>query len=155
MAWIRDAVNAALVPAVPSATVVPGAIAWDSADCGALYVSAVRYYHSNEFPDIVALPTGNCDASWDAAEIVVQVVRCVNGPDGSQSIAPPRGALDGAAQQIASDAWYMMTSVTALLCQLEEQGTIGYYLLGETIPLGPTGANGGTDLRVVIGISRG
>src|SRR5690606_3936094 len=73
--------------------VVPGAIAWDACDCGMLAVSIAQVYPSETFPDPQAAPVGACQAPWEVAEVVVQIIRCAPNAEG-QSLYPTAAALD-------------------------------------------------------------
>jgi hypothetical protein len=152
--WVKNAVVAALSTPVPAATVVPGEIAWDGGDCGALYVSLVSNYVSDQFPNIVAQPS-NCDPGYDAAEIAVVLVRCVPGPDGSQSLNPPPENLENAAALLAVDTWEMTEAVRTLLCSLEEENMISVHLMGMVVPVGPKGGIVGIELHMAVGLLRG
>jgi len=149
-ALVRDAVAAALVPPVPRVGVVDGAIAWDSADCGALYVTVARNYFTNDFPNPQEQPLGNCGSGREVAEIVMHVTRCTPQPDGTHTLAPPADQLDAAAQQLAMDASTSLRALRTLLCGMEEATDIVNYLIGDTLPVGPSGGVIGLELRVAV-----
>jgi hypothetical protein len=149
-ALVRDAVNAAVSPALDRASVVPGAIAWDNPDCGALYVTVLRNFYTNMFPSPMEQPLGNCNPGQDAAEIIMHITRCSPQPDGTQNLAPYATALDAAAQQLAQDASTALAALRSLLCGMEEAGDIVNYMIGETMPVGPSGGVIGLELRVAV-----
>lgn len=150
---IRVAVDAALTNAVQRSCVVPGAIAWDECDCGMLAVSIGRVYLSDVFPDEQGSVTGNCQASMEVVEIVVQVIRCVPGPD-DQGDPPTCAQLDTAAQIMAADTQQALAAIAVWICQaLDTQ--IFYGLITPTLPQGPQGDCAGPELHVLIALPRG
>lgn len=151
---IEQAVYAELTAKPARHSVVPGAIAWDGCDCGLLAVSVGPIYLTENFPDPLARRVGNaCDAPWEAAEIIIQVIRCVPGAD-DQSIAPTTTELDASAQEILRDAYEMMKAVSVKLCQMNRDRDIADFIMGRLTPQGPTGVCGGNELRTVVSLSR-
>lgn len=134
--------------------VVPGAIAWDECDCGLLAVSVGQIYPTEAFPNPVQARVGNgCDAPWEAAEIIVQVVRCTPTVDDVGN-APTVAALDEAAQEILRDAYEMMRAVSTTLCQMNDAREISDFVMRPLTPQGPSGACGGNELRAVVSLPR-
>jgi hypothetical protein len=134
--------------------VVPGAIAWDACDCGMLAVSVAQVYPSEDFPAPQAAPVGACQAPWEVAEVVVQIIRCAPNAEG-QSLYPTAAALDASAQQVARDAHQALTAVALELCEMSEARDIADYLVRPQVAQGPTGGCVGTELRALVSLPRG
>jgi hypothetical protein len=134
--------------------VVPGAIAWDACDCGLLAVSVGQIYPTEQFPAPAAARVGNaCDAPWEAAEIIMQVVRCT--PTVNDAGDPPTvAALDASAQEILRDAYEMMRAVSTTLCQMNKAREISDFMMRALTPQGPSGMCGGNELRAVVSLPR-
>jgi hypothetical protein len=159
-AALRDAAATALVPQVCRYGVVAGnQAAWDDCQCGALYVNVLRTYPSEEFPAPVEAPVGaGCSPSLDVAEIVLQVLRCATQPENPQTeAAPGQDALDADAQQWAQDAYNLVASVERELCTMKDDGAgeILDYLVQELTAVGPDGACVGSELHVLVSLTRG
>lgn len=154
-AVVRDAVYAVLDPPPCRYGVVPGSIAWDGCECGALYVSVLNTFLSDVFPMMLEEPVGvGCDASQEVAVITVQVLRCAPGPDTAGN--PPTPAqLDTCAQQIAADSFNAVAAVEKVLCGMKNKDDILEYLLRETAPVGPDGGCVGTEINVSVALPRG
>lgn len=150
---LRQAINADLTNPVQRAGVVPGAIAWDECDCGLLAVSVAQIYPTATFPDLLTEVSGGCDPSREAAEIIIQVIRCA--PQGTEALSPGVTALDASAQEILLDAYELILSVRETLCQLESNGDILEFLVRPLISVGPSGACVGNEIRVLVGLLRG
>ena len=134
--------------------VVPGAIAWDACDCGMLAVSIAQVYPSETFPDPQAAPVGACQAPWEVAEVVVQIIRCAPNAEG-QSLYPTAAALDASAQQVARDAHQALTAVSLKLCEMNEARDIADYVVRPQVAQGPQGGCVGTELRALVSLPRG
>lgn len=133
--------------------VVPGAIAWDACDCGLLAVSVGQIYPTEQFPNPALVRVGGgCDAPWEAAEIIMQVVRCVPTHDGEKP--PTTAALDTSAREILTDAYEMMLAVSTTLCQMNKDREISDFVMRANTPQGPSGACGGNELRAVVSLPR-
>lgn len=150
-----QAVQAALTYQVQRAGVVPGMVAWDACDCGMMAVSVVKSWLSDTFPDPEFGVVGNCTAAWEVSEIVVQIVRCAPSDMDAVTPYPPSPALDTAAQVMATDAFDVLSSVAAMLCQLKDSDQISDYVIGEQVPMGPEGGCVGTELHFTVGLPRG
>jgi hypothetical protein len=134
--------------------VVPGAIAWDECDCGLLAVSVGQIYPTEQFPNPVQARVGNaCDAPWEAAEIVMQIVRCAPNP-GDVADAPTTVALDASAREVLTDAYEMMRAVSTTLCQMNEGREISDFLMRALTAQGPSGGCVGNELRAVVSLPR-
>ena len=85
--------------------VVPGLIAWDGCDCGALYLMVNQTYASESWPmqKIEADLSDGCTAPYEGAEFVLQVMQCAPSPQG-QSSAPTVQAQEEAAMLVRRDA---------------------------------------------------
>lgn len=133
--------------------VVPGAIAWDDCSCGLLAVSRAQTYLGENFPDQLARKVGNCDAPFEVAEFVIQVIRCVPGAD-DQSLAPSVASLDTSAQEIERDAYELLKAVSVKLCQMNEDRDIYDFMLRPLTAQGPSGVCGGNELRAYVALLR-
>lgn len=134
--------------------VVPGAIAWDECDCGLLAVSVGTIYPTEQFPNPTQARVGNaCDAPWEAAEIIMQIVRCAPNPDDPLA-APTTAELDAAAREVLTDAYEMMRAVSTTLCQMNKDREISDYLMRPLTPQGPAGGCVGNELRAVVSLPR-
>lgn len=134
--------------------IVPGAIAWDACDCGLLAVSVGTIYPTEQFPNPAQVRVSNaCDAPWEAAEIIMQVVRCTPTADDNGN-PPTTAALDGSAREILTDAHQMMRAVSVTLCQMNRDREISDFLMRALTPQGPSGACGGNELRAVVALMR-
>ena len=151
---LETAVYEALTDTPDRHGVVPGAIAWDACDCGMLAVSVAQVYPSETFPDPQAAPFGACQAPWEVAELVVQIIRCAPNPEG-QSLHPSTAALDTSAQQVARDAYETLRAVSLELCDMNEQRDITDYLIRPQVAQGPQGGCVGTELRALVSLSKG
>lgn len=151
-----DAAQANLTIQVDRATVVPGAIAWDACDCGALYASVGLIYPSENFPEQqttrdLATP---CMAPYETGEIIVQIMRCAPQPQGQNSY-PDAADEDASAQTVRRDAYEIMQAVAQLLCGLQDQDQIESFIIDTQVAAGPGGGCVGTELRFRVGLDRG
>jgi hypothetical protein len=152
---VRLAIMADLTTLPDRSSVVPGAIAWDECDCGLLAVSVARVYLSDVFPNPQTTKVGiRCDAAWEVAEIVVQLIRCAPGADGVTSLAPTVAALDASAQEILRDAYELLKSVTETLCQLNDAQSIIDFFVNPLTAQGPSGQCVGNELRFLVALAR-
>lgn len=137
--------------------VVPGAIAWDECDCGALYVSVNKWFLSETFPLNAqgADPrTTPCELPWLVGDITIQIMRCAPQPEGRTSIAPACAALENAARITAVDAYTVLTTTLSVLCGLKEDDIIIDFSLGEQTASGPEGACVGSELHAFVAVPR-
>jgi len=151
---LRQAVHDELTVEPSRSGVVPGQIAWDECDCGLLAVSVGPIHLTEIFPDPLSRRVGNaCDAPWEAAEIVIQVVRCAPNPDDPMT-APAPAELDASAQEVLRDAYEMMRAVSVKLCQMNRDRDISDFILRPLTPQGPSGGCVGNELRAVVSLPR-
>lgn len=150
---LEQAVYAELTTKPDRHGVVPGAIAWDACDCGLLAVSVGPIYLTETFPDPLSRRVGNaCDAPWEAAEVIIQVIRCAPNQD---DLEPPTTAeLDASAQEVLRDAYEMMRAVSVKLCQMNEARDIADFILRQLTPQGPSGGCVGNELRAIVALGR-
>ena len=135
-------------------SVVPGAIAWDECDCGLLAVSVAQIYVTEIFPEPLSRRVGNaCDAPWEAAEIVVQVVRCAPNPDDPMT-APTTAELDASAREVLTDAYEMMRALSVKLCQMNRDRDIADFILRPLTAQGPAGGCVGNEVRAIVSLPR-
>jgi hypothetical protein len=134
--------------------VVPGAIAWDECDCGLLAVSVGQIYPTEIFPNPALARVGNaCDAPWEAAEIIMQIVRCAPNPDDPMT-APTVAELDASAREVLTDAYQMTQAATQALCKMNKAREISDYVVRPLTPQGPSGGCVGSELRAVVSLPR-
>ena len=136
-------------------SVVPGAIAHDACDCGALYVSPGDFFLTDTFPQSLGADTRDtpCELSWAVSRITVELMRCAPQPTGNAT-APSVQALDKAAQIYVSDAYYVRTSTLRYLCGLKSSDSIIDFALGDQSQNGPAGGCVGTSLIVYVELPR-
>lgn len=154
---LRQALHADLTVKPDRSGVVPASIAWDECDCGLLAVTYAQIYPSETFPDLLLNPAGNCDASQEVGELIIQLLRCAPNPGTDalgNDLSPSVAALDASAQEILRDAYEMITSVRTTLCQMLEDRDILDYLMRPLVPQGPSGGCVGNELRVFVGLTR-
>jgi hypothetical protein len=150
---VHAAVAAGLSHAVVRSAIVPGAIAWDEAPCGSLYVSIGPAYLSDNFPAQAETVIGfQCDAAWEVVQIVVQVIRCAPQPQG-QSLSPTVAAQDATAQIMATDQAEVMKSISTWICQQRGE-TIVDGIMSSIDPQGPDGDAVGVQATVLVAVPR-
>ena len=151
---LRAAVHTELTAEPARSSVVPGLIAWDECDCGLLAVSVAQVYLTETFPDQLARRVGNgCDAPWEVAELVIQVVRCAPNPDDPMT-APTTAELDASAQEVLRDAYEMLDAVSVKLCQMNAVREISDFMLRPLTAQGPSGGCVGNELRAYVSLPR-
>lgn len=151
---VRLAIRADLTTLPDRSSVVPGAIAWDACDCGLLAISVNRIHLSDTFPLPLADKIGSrCDAAWEVGEYVVQLIRCAPNPD-ADDLAPTPAQLDASAQEILTDAYELLQSVSSTLCQLYDAHSIIDFFINPLTAQGPSGGCVGNELRFLVGLAR-
>jgi hypothetical protein len=150
---LRLAAHAELTDTPDRSGVVPGAIAWDACDCGMLAVSVAQVYLSETFPDPQTVKAGNCDAPFEVAELVVQIIRCAPNPEG-QDLYPSVAALDASARQVARDAYEVLKGVSVELCEMNNDREIYDHLIRPQPMQGPSGGCVGSELRALVALPR-
>jgi hypothetical protein len=137
-------------------SVVPGAIAHDGCDCGALYVSPSDFFLSDDFPQ-GGLGAGTretpCELSWAVSRITIELMRCAPQPIGN-ALAPTVQALANAAQIYVSDAYVVRRTTLSYLCGLKSNDDIIDFALGEQSRSGPEGGCVGTSLVAYVSLPR-
>lgn len=137
-------------------SVVPGAIAHDACDCGALYVSPSDFFLSDDFPQ-GGLSAGTrdtpCELAWAVSRITIELMRCAPQPLGSAT-APTVQALDEATRIYVSDAYYVRKTTLAYLCGLKSNDDIIDFALGDQSQNGPGGGCVGTSLVAYVSLPR-
>lgn len=151
---LRAAVHAELTAEPARSSVVPGMIAWDECDCGLLAVSVAQVFLTEAFPDQLARRVGTaCDAPWEVAELVIQVVRCAPNPDDPLT-APTTAELDASAREVLTDAYEMLLAASVKLCQMNQAREISDFMLRPLTAQGPTGGCVGNELRAYVSLPR-
>ena len=151
---LEQAVYAELTTKPDRHSVVPGAIAWDACDCGLLAVSVGQNFLTETFPDQLARKVGSaCDAPYEVAELVIQVVRCAPNPDDPLT-APTTAELDASAQEVLRDAYEMLRATSVRLCQMNDDRDIADFMLRPLTAQGPAGGCVGNELRAYVALGR-
>lgn len=154
-AALKTAVESSLTTQVERSCIVPGFIAWDGCDCGALYVSVGLVVLSEQFPAQQTAPVGACGPPWEVAEITVQIMRCAPVPSGPQ-LFPSAAAEEASALLVRTDAAEVLNSVSLKLCNMRDTTSeIIDYIIDTQAAAGPQGACVGTELKVRVGLPRG
>lgn len=157
---LAQAVQQALTVDVNRVSVVPGEIAWDDADCGAVYATWNRVYYSDVFPEPLGQPVGNCWPTLKAAEFVIQVVRCVAPAPGlpgglAVTTGPSVEELESDAQRLSRDTEEASAAMARWLCQAMENQDINNWLSGEITFVGPLGSDVAVELHVQVAVTNG
>lgn len=137
-------------------SIVPGAIAHDACDCGALYVSPSDFFLSDDFPQ-GGLSAGTretpCELAWAVSRVNIELMRCAPQPIGNAT-APTVQALDNAAHIYVSDAYVVRRTTLAYLCGLKSNDDIIDFALGDQSQNGPGGGCVGTTLVAYVSLPR-
>lgn len=151
---LEQAVYAELTTKPDRHSVVPGSIAWDECDCGILAVSVAQVFLTEQFPDQLARRVGNaCDAPYEVAEVVIQVIRCAPNPD-DQLRAPTTAELDASAQEVLRDAFEILKGASVKLCEMNRDREIADFMLRPLTAQGPSGGCVGNELRAFVSLTR-
>ena len=151
---IHGVVEAALSNQINRSAIVPGAIAWDESACGLLATSIGPIFLSDRFPEPAESVIGyQCDAAWEVAQILVQVIRCAPQPADGQ-LAPKIAAQQAAAAIMAADAQEALKAISTWICQ-ERSETIVDAIMGVIEPQGPDGDSVGIQVAVQVALPRG
>lgn len=147
-------VNAHTTAQYGRVAVVPGLIAWDGCDCGALYLMVNQTYASENFPmqKIDADLSEGCTALYEGAEFVLQVMQCAPSPQG-QSTAPTVDAQETAAMLVRRDAYETYRAVNAFLCTARSGRDVEEFIMDAQMVQGPQGGCVGTELRFRIALT--
>lgn len=145
---ILTSVNAGTTSQFGRVEVVPGLIAWDGCDCGALYLMVNQTYASDDWPmqKVSADVSEGCTALYEGAEFVLQVMECAPSPQG-HSNAPTTTAQESAAQLVRRDAYETYRAVNRFLCQARADRTVEDFIIDAQLVQGPSGGCVGTELR--------
>lgn len=157
---VATAIDAALTSTLGGrpqrVSIVPGAIAHDVCDCGALYVSPSDFFLSDDFPQ-GGLSAGTretpCELSWAVSRIAIELMRCAPQPVGNAT-APTVQALSTAAQVYVVDAYVVRQTTLTYLCGLKSSNEIIDFALGDQSQNGPSGGCVGTTLTAYVSLPR-
>ncbi|MGW2213194.1 hypothetical protein [Streptomyces sp. NPDC001781] len=132
-------------------SVVPGLIAWDGCDCGALYLMVNQTYASDNWPmqKIEADPSESCGAVYEGAELVLQVMQCAP----SALPAPTVAAQENAAMLVRRDAYETRRAVNAFLCRARDERDVEDFIVDASLVQGPQGGCVGTELRFRVALT--
>jgi hypothetical protein len=147
-------VNAHTTSRFGRVAVVPGLIAWDGCDCGALYLMVNQTYASEDWPmqRINADPSNGCSAPYEGAEFVLQVMQCAPSPMG-QTSAPTVDAQENAAMAVRRDAYEVYRAVNGFLCRAREERDVEEFIMDAQMVQGPSGGCVGTELRFRVALT--
>lgn len=136
------------------AGVVPGLIAWDGCDCGALYLMVNQTYASDNWPmqKTEADPSEACGAVYEGAELVLQVMQCAPSPQG-HAAAPTVDAQETAAMLVRRDAYETYRAVNAFLCEARDAREVEDFIVDAQLVQGPSGGCVGTELRFRVALT--
>lgn len=134
--------------------VVPGLIAWDGCDCGALYLMVNQTYASDSWPmqKVDADVSEGCTAIYEGGEFVLQVMECAPSPQG-QSVMPTVQAQEAAAQLVRRDAYQTYRAVNSFLCAAREDRDVEEFIVDAQVVQGPSGGCVGTELRFRVALT--
>jgi hypothetical protein len=134
--------------------VVPGLIAWDGCDCGALYLMVNQTYASETWPmqKIDADLSEGCTAPLEGAEFVLQVMQCAPSPQGMTN-APTVDAQETAAMLVRRDAYETYRAVNGFLCAAREGRDVEDFVMDAQLVQGPSGGCVGTELRFRVALT--
>lgn len=151
---ILTSVNAATTSKFTRVAVVPGLIAWDGCDCGALYAMVNQTYACETFPmqKIEADLSEGCTAPYEGAEFVLQVMQCAPSPQG-QSAFPTVAAQEATAQVVRRDAYEVYRAVNSFLCEARDVRDVEDFILDAQTTQGPSGGCVGTELRFRVALT--
>lgn len=125
---------------------VPGAIAWDSCDCGQLALSIQRSYPSTTFPaESSDDTTRTCAPGTIAYEVLASITRCVPGPD-SGGRPPTCDKLLAAALQLEGDAFALRRGIVCCLVGYKRDQLILAWRTGSVNRVGPEGNCAGVEM---------
>lgn len=146
-------VNANTTSVFDRVSLVPGLIAWDGCDCGAIYLMINQTYDCEDFPmqKIVNDLSMGCGAPYEASELVMQVMECAPTPQGNSSTTTVADE-DAAARRVRRDAAETRKAVRAFLCQARNADDITDFIMDVQIVQGPSGGCVGTELRFRVGM---
>jgi hypothetical protein len=144
-------VNANTTAKYGRAAVVPGLIAWDGCDCGALYLMVNQTYASETFPmqKTEADLSEGCSALYEGAELVLQVMQCAP----SDLPAPTVAAQENAAMLVRRDAYETYRAVNSFLCTARADRDVEDFIMDAQMVQGPSGGCVGTELRFRVALT--
>lgn len=146
-------VNANTTSKFGRVSLVPGLIAWDACDCGALYLMINQTYDSEDFPmqKVTNDLSMGCGAPYEASELVLQCMECAPTPVGNSQVTSVEDEST-AARLVRRDAAEVRKAVRAFLCQARNDDNITDFIMDVQIVQGPTGGCVGTELRFRVGL---
>lgn len=132
--------------------VVPGLIAWDGCDCGALYLMVNQTYASEDWPaqKITNDISDACGALYEGAEFVLQVMQCA--PTGTTG-TPTVQAQQNAAMLVRRDAYEVYRAVNNFLCRARDERDVEEFIVDAQLVQGPEGGCVGTELRFRVALT--
>lgn len=135
--------------------VVPGLIAWDGCDCGAMYLFANQTFEVEDWPNqkITNDISDQCSAPYEGTEYVLHVLECA--PSGSgNSTAPTVEEQEAAARLVRRDAYQVRKYLKLWLCNARASEDIAEYIVDTQIVQGPEGGCVGTEIRFRVGLNQ-
>lgn len=133
--------------------VVPGLIAWDGCDCGAMYIFANQTFESDDWPNqkVTHDVSDGCGAIYEGTEFVLHVLECAPSGQGNDT-APSVDAQETAARLVRRDAYEVRQFLKLWLCQARDREDIAEYIVDVQIVQGPEGNCVGTEIRFRVGL---
>jgi hypothetical protein len=146
-------VNAHMTTRFERVSIVPGLIAWDGCDCGAIYLMVNQTFDCEDFPmqKVVNDLSMGCGAPYEASELVLQVMECAPTPQGNSNSTSVE-AEDAAARLVRMDAYEARKYVREFLCTQRNNEEITDFIIDGQIVQGPSGGCVGTELRFRVGL---
>lgn len=137
--------------------IVPGLIAWDGCDCGALNGTISRWGVTDR-PDNLTPPLApKCAVDFQVATMNISLVRCVPGP-GPKGTPPTCQALEDAALLLEQDAYWVLETVVCTLQELEDDDTsplrVANWQIVQQNPVGPEGVCAGSVVQFNVWLAR-
>lgn len=146
-------VNANTTSRFGRVSLVPGLIAWDGCDCGALYLTINQTYDCEDFPmqKVTNDMSDGCGAPYEASELVLQCMECAPTPQGNSNSTTVEDE-DKTARLVRRDAAQVRKAVRAFLCQARNNDDVTDFIMDVQIVQGPSGGCVGTELRFRVGL---
>lgn len=133
--------------------IVPGLIAWDGCECGALHGTINRWGITQDSLTLTPPPNASCAAPYQVATMNVSIVRCVPIPQGNQT-SVSCSLLEAAAVELETDAYWVLETTLCTLAELKDEETIADFQIVQQTSVGPEGQCAGSVLQVNVWLYR-
>lgn len=133
----------------------PGAIAWDSCDCGQFAQTITSVGSSITFPTPTNdIPVRGCGHPFEVVNVTLSLLRCIPGAGpGNTDIAPAPDKLLNAALILEEDRLVVRRALVCYLTSLRDEYRIHDFTVGTAVSVGPDGLCGGMEINYALGIS--